>query len=263
MADEEKPDARAPKKRLLKPPKMTRLRQGARAGSPARTAAVAATPAMRCRRTACPRRPGRCRTVSRRKAMLKTGFWGGMGVMLRRSSRRSSTACTRARRRERRSAAPRHERGQPLRRRHHRRQAGPARGRAEDPQPRRAAPGWCGSIATQAAHNPGAQEGSILALYHKCAHLGCTVPWRADFTREDPRNGETYARLVPLPVPRLDLQRRRRARVRPGAAFTGHVRADHQSGKMEVDTSKITTRQRRQPVARGSSRVEAATVRNH
>jgi cytochrome b6-f complex iron-sulfur subunit len=41
--------------------------------------------------------------------------------------------------------------------------------------------------------NPGAQEGSIIALYHKCVHLGCTVPWRPDFSREDPRNNETYA----------------------------------------------------------------------
>ena len=41
-------------------------------------------------------------------------------------------------------------------------------------------------------HNPGAQEGSIIALYHKCPHLGCTVPWRPDFSREDPRNLETY-----------------------------------------------------------------------
>jgi cytochrome b6-f complex iron-sulfur subunit len=41
--------------------------------------------------------------------------------------------------------------------------------------------------------NPGAQEGSIMALYHKCVHLGCTVPWRADFSRQDPRDGETYA----------------------------------------------------------------------
>ncbi len=45
----------------------------------------------------------------------------------------------------------------------------------------------------QVKHNPGAQEGSILALYHKCPHLGCTVPWRPDFSREDPRNGATYA----------------------------------------------------------------------
>ena len=45
----------------------------------------------------------------------------------------------------------------------------------------------------QAGHNPPAKAGQILALYHKCVHLGCTVPYRADFTREDPRNGQTYA----------------------------------------------------------------------
>jgi cytochrome b6-f complex iron-sulfur subunit len=44
----------------------------------------------------------------------------------------------------------------------------------------------------QVRRNPGAQEGSVIALYHKCPHLGCTVPWRADFSREDPRNLETY-----------------------------------------------------------------------
>ncbi len=44
----------------------------------------------------------------------------------------------------------------------------------------------------QVRRNPGAQEGSVIALYHKCPHLGCTVPWRADFSREDPRSQETY-----------------------------------------------------------------------
>lgn len=46
--------------------------------------------------------------------------------------------------------------------------------------------------ATQAGRN-GGQEGAILALWQKCPHLGCTVPWRPDYTREDPRSGETYA----------------------------------------------------------------------
>lgn len=47
--------------------------------------------------------------------------------------------------------------------------------------------------ADQARRNPPAQAGAVLALYHKCPHLGCTVPYRADFAREDPRNNETYA----------------------------------------------------------------------
>lgn len=45
----------------------------------------------------------------------------------------------------------------------------------------------------QAANNPPATAGSIIALYHKCPHLGCTVPYRPEFSREDPRNGKTYA----------------------------------------------------------------------
>jgi cytochrome b6-f complex iron-sulfur subunit len=47
--------------------------------------------------------------------------------------------------------------------------------------------------AEQAKHNPPAAEGSVIALYHKCPHLGCTVPYRPDFSREDPRNSQTYA----------------------------------------------------------------------
>jgi cytochrome b6-f complex iron-sulfur subunit len=45
----------------------------------------------------------------------------------------------------------------------------------------------------QASRNPGAEAGSILALYRKCPHLGCTVPYNDAFTREDPLNGETYS----------------------------------------------------------------------
>jgi cytochrome b6-f complex iron-sulfur subunit len=46
--------------------------------------------------------------------------------------------------------------------------------------------------AEQAARN-GAQEGAFLALYQKCPHLGCSVPWRPDYSREDPRSGQRYA----------------------------------------------------------------------
>jgi cytochrome b6-f complex iron-sulfur subunit len=46
--------------------------------------------------------------------------------------------------------------------------------------------------AEQAKRNPGAQEGAVLAVYHKCVHLGCTVPYLEGLSYEDPRNGETY-----------------------------------------------------------------------
>lgn len=51
---------------------------------------------------------------------------------------------------------------------------------------------WVMRIGPEQAPHEGAPEGSIIALYHKCPHLGCTVPWRPDFQFEDPRNLETY-----------------------------------------------------------------------
>ncbi|HEX5480253.1 MAG TPA: Rieske 2Fe-2S domain-containing protein [Dehalococcoidia bacterium] len=39
------------------------------------------------------------------------------------------------------------------------------------------------------------EANAILALYHKCVHLGCTVPWKDDFTWTDDRPGvnKTYS----------------------------------------------------------------------
>ena len=59
--------------------------------------------------------------------------------------------------------------------------------------------------------------GGVLAIYQKCTHLGCTVPWRPDFQFEGttgwfrcPCHGSTYTKgaaiLVFGPAPRpLDL----------------------------------------------------------
>jgi len=66
------------------------------------------------------------------------------------------------------------------------------------------------------AHLAPGQEGSqggILALYQKCTHLGCTVPWRPDFEFSNTRgwyrcpcHGSTYTKgaaiLVAGPAPR-------------------------------------------------------------
>src|SRR5437016_3412754 len=45
------------------------------------------------------------------------------------------------------------------------------------------------------------QDGGLLALYQKCPHLGCTVPWRSDFEFESvkgwfrcPCHGSTYTK---------------------------------------------------------------------
>jgi cytochrome b6-f complex iron-sulfur subunit len=42
--------------------------------------------------------------------------------------------------------------------------------------------------AEQARLN-GGEEGAILALYRKCPHLGCTVPYNSTYTFADPDNG--------------------------------------------------------------------------
>jgi len=66
------------------------------------------------------------------------------------------------------------------------------------------------------SHLAAGQEGSgggILAIYQKCTHLGCTVPWRPEFEFNDtkgwyrcPCHGSTYTRgaaiLVSGPAPR-------------------------------------------------------------
>mgnify|MGYP000474589990 CR=1 FL=1 len=51
---------------------------------------------------------------------------------------------------------------------------------------------WIVQLDADTAARNGGQEGAILALYQKCPHLGCSVPWRGDYSREDPRSGESY-----------------------------------------------------------------------
>lgn len=51
---------------------------------------------------------------------------------------------------------------------------------------------WLVKLDAEMASRNGGTEGAILALYQKCPHLGCSVPWRDDYSYEDPRNGESY-----------------------------------------------------------------------
>jgi cytochrome b6-f complex iron-sulfur subunit len=52
---------------------------------------------------------------------------------------------------------------------------------------------WIVKLNADQAQRNGAQQGAMLALYQKCPHLGCTVPWNGNFTFEDPRTTESYA----------------------------------------------------------------------
>lgn len=52
---------------------------------------------------------------------------------------------------------------------------------------------WILKLSADQAERNGGQQGAILALYQKCPHLGCTVPWRDSYTRDDPRSGDSYS----------------------------------------------------------------------
>lgn len=93
----------------------------------------------------------------------------------------------------------------------------------------------------QVKHNPGAQEGSILALYHKCPHLGCTVPWRPDFSREDPRNGATYAGWFLCPCHGSTYSDAGVRVFGPAPRSMDTFALTIAGGKMTVNTGKITT----------------------
>jgi cytochrome b6-f complex iron-sulfur subunit len=94
----------------------------------------------------------------------------------------------------------------------------------------------------QAGHNPPAVVGSVMALYHRCVHLGCTVPYRDDFTFEDPRNGQTYPGWFRCPCHGSTYSD---AGVRvfgpaPRSLDTFELTIDG-SGTMQVNTGKITS----------------------
>ncbi len=95
--------------------------------------------------------------------------------------------------------------------------------------------------ATQAKRNPGAQEGSVIALYHKCVHLGCTVPFRPDFSREDPRNGETYAGWFLCPCHGSTYSDAGVRVFGPAPRSLDTFDLIIKDGKMTVNTGKITT----------------------
>ena len=100
---------------------------------------------------------------------------------------------------------------------------------------------WIVRFDAEQARRNNAQEGAIMALYHKCVHLGCTVPYRADFSREDPRNGETYAGwfLCPCHGSTYSDGGVRVFGPAPRSLDTFALTID--GGKMTVNTGKITT----------------------
>jgi cytochrome b6-f complex iron-sulfur subunit len=95
--------------------------------------------------------------------------------------------------------------------------------------------------AEQARRNPGAEEGAVLAIYHKCVHLGCTVPYRPDFSREDPRNNETYAGWFLCPCHGSTYSDAGVRVFGPAPRSLDTFPLTIAGGKMTVDTGKVIT----------------------
>jgi cytochrome b6-f complex iron-sulfur subunit len=111
---------------------------------------------------------------------------------------------------------------------------------AEDAEPVRIVEGRFWLVNLKAGKTPNGEEtpGGLLALWQKCPHLGCTVPWRADFEFQSrkgwfrcPCHGSTYTKeggiLVAGPAPRpldvfpLEVQSDRSIVVQTGRAYEG------------------------------------------
>ena len=99
---------------------------------------------------------------------------------------------------------------------------------------------WLVKLDATTAQRNGGQEGAILALYQKCPHLGCTVPWRPDYSREDPRSGQSYAGwyLCPCHGSTYSMAGVRVFGPAPRSMDTFGITID--GGKITVDTGKIT-----------------------
>jgi cytochrome b6-f complex iron-sulfur subunit len=98
---------------------------------------------------------------------------------------------------------------------------------------------WLAHLKAGPTTAPGADSpGGLLALYQKCPHLGCTVPWRNDFTFNGvkgwfrcPCHGSTYSKdggvRVFGPAPRpldvfpLEVDNDLNVTVQTGRAFEG------------------------------------------
>lgn len=117
---------------------------------------------------------------------------------------------------------------------------------AEDADPVRIVEGRFWLVNLKAGTTPNGEEtpGGLLALWQKCPHLGCTVPWRSDFVFQNrkgwfrcPCHGSTYTKeggiLVAGPAPRpldvfpLEVQSDKSIVVQTGRAFEGSGSADN------------------------------------
>lgn len=98
---------------------------------------------------------------------------------------------------------------------------------------------WLVRFDAEQAARTGAAEGSILALYHRCTHLGCTVPWIDDATVRDATGEPVRTGLFHCPChgAEFDDAGRRVAGPAPRSLDTFSVRVE--GGRIFVDTNAI------------------------
>ncbi|HEY7268247.1 MAG TPA: Rieske 2Fe-2S domain-containing protein, partial [Dehalococcoidia bacterium] len=80
------------------------------------------------------------------------------------------------------------------------------------------------------------------ALWHKCPHLGCTVPWREEFSYTDPKSGEAHVGWFRCPCHGSTYNDAgvRVAGPAPRSMDRMEMNFDKDSGRLIVETGKIT-----------------------
>src|SRR5438874_459416 len=91
----------------------------------------------------------------------------------------------------------------------------------------------------------GNAAGGFLALYQKCVHLGCTVPWRPEFTW--PFEGKTVQGLFKCPCHGSTYLKNGQIIFGPAPRPLDYMKITNEGGKLVVDTSAIKKREKWDP----------------
>jgi cytochrome b6-f complex iron-sulfur subunit len=91
----------------------------------------------------------------------------------------------------------------------------------------------------------GPAAGEFLALYQKCPHLGCTVPWRPEF--EWPFEGQTVQGLFRCPCHGSTYLKNGQIIYGPAPRPLDLMRISLEGGNLVVDTGTIRKRTRWEP----------------
>lgn len=85
----------------------------------------------------------------------------------------------------------------------------------------------------------------FIALYQKCVHLGCTVPWRPEF--EFPFEGQTVKGLFRCPCHGSTYLRNGQIIFGPAPRPLDYMKIERSGDKLVVDTGSIKKRERWDP----------------